>query len=45
VLEAVFENGVFNRNVLRLYGRLSRIRMGLIDYEGKLYLGSVDDEN
>ena len=44
-LEAVFENEVFNRNALGRYRRLSRIRMGLIDYEGKLYLGSVDDEN
>jgi hypothetical protein len=36
---------VFNRNAPGRHGRLSRIRVGLIDYEGKLYLGGVDDEN
>jgi transcriptional regulator with GAF, ATPase, and Fis domain len=28
----------FNRNILGRQGRLDRIRMGLVDYEGKLYL-------
>ena len=31
MLEAVFENEVFNRNALGRYRRLSRIRMGLFD--------------
>jgi hypothetical protein len=35
----------FNRNVLGRHGWLNRIRMGLIDYEGKLYLSRADDEN
>jgi hypothetical protein len=35
----------FNRNVLGRYGWLNRIRMGLIDYEGKLYLSRADDES
>lgn len=34
----------FNRNVLGRHGWLNRIRMGLIDYEGKLYLSRADDE-
>ena len=34
----------FNRNVLGRQGWLNRIRMGLIDYEGKLYLSRADDE-
>jgi hypothetical protein len=34
----------FNRNVLGRNGWLNRIRMGLIDYEGKLYLSRADDE-
>jgi hypothetical protein len=29
----------YNRNVLGRHGWLSLIRMGLIDYEGKLFLG------
>jgi hypothetical protein len=45
VLEAVFENGVFNRNAPGRHGWLTRIRMDLIDYKGKLYLSSIDDEN
>ncbi len=35
----------FNRNVLGRHGWLNRIRMGLIDYEGKLYLSRADDES
>lgn len=34
-----------NRNVLGRHGWLNRVRMGLLDYEGKLYVGRVDDEN
>jgi hypothetical protein len=34
----------FNRNVLGRHGWLNRIRMGLIDYEGKLYLSRAYDE-
>ncbi len=35
----------FNRNVLGRHGWLNRVRMGLIDYQGKLYLSHADDEN
>ena len=35
----------FNRNVLGRHGWLNRVRMGLLDYEGKLYVSRVDDEN
>jgi hypothetical protein len=31
---------VFTRNVLGRHGFLNRLRIGLIDYAGKLYLGS-----
>ncbi len=34
----------FNRNVVGRHGWLNRVRMGLIDYEGKLYLSRADDE-
>ena len=34
----------FNRNVVGCYGWLNRVRLGLIDYEGKLYLSRADDE-
>lgn len=33
----------FPRNVLGRYGWLQQVRLGLIDYEGKLYLSSYND--
>jgi len=30
--------------VVGRHGWLNRVRMGLIDYEGKLYLSRADDE-
>jgi hypothetical protein len=32
----------YNRNVVGRHGWLNRVRMGLIDYEGKLYLSLAD---
>jgi len=32
-----------SRNVLGRQGRLDRVRLGLIDYDGKLYLSAYDD--
>jgi len=34
----------YNRNVLGRHGWLNRVRLGLIDYEGKLYLNRADEE-
>ena len=33
----------FSRNVLGRQGWLDRVRLGLVDYEGKLYLSAYDD--
>jgi len=33
----------FNRNILGRQGWLDRIRLGLIDYDGKLYLSEYND--
>lgn len=33
------EDYAFTRNVLGRYGFLNRVRIGLLDYEGRLYLG------
>jgi hypothetical protein len=33
----------FNRNVLGRQGWLNVVRLGLVDYEGKLYLSHYDD--
>lgn len=33
----------FSRNVLGRKGWLDRVRLGLVDYDGKLYLSSYDD--
>ncbi|HXG68931.1 MAG TPA: hypothetical protein VNO70_27780 [Blastocatellia bacterium] len=33
----------FTRNVLGRQGWLDRVRLGLVDYEGKLYLSAYDD--
>jgi len=38
------EDNQFNRNVLGRHGFLDRVRIGIVDYEGKLYL-SRHDEN
>ena len=38
------ENEHFNRNVLGRTGWLDRLRIGLIDYDGKLYLSRYEDE-
>jgi hypothetical protein len=50
VLEISFETTVyfaadptFTRNVLGRQGWLDRIRLGLVDYEGKLYLSDYND--
>ena len=50
VLEISFETTVyfaeeasFNRNVLGQQGWLDRLRLGLVDYEGKLYLSDYND--
>jgi hypothetical protein len=50
VLEISFETTVyfaeeasFNRNVLGQQGWLDRLRLGLMDYEGKLYLSDYND--
>lgn len=34
----------FVRNVLGRFGWLDRVALGLVDYEGKLYLSRYDDE-
>lgn len=34
----------YNRNLLGRHGWLNRVRLGLIDYEGKLYLNHADEE-
>jgi hypothetical protein len=33
----------FNRNILGRQGWLDRVRLGLVDYEGKLYLSDYND--
>lgn len=33
----------FNRNVIGRFGGLDHLRIGLVDYEGKLYLSSYDE--
>ena len=33
----------FNRNVVGQQGWLDRLRLGLVDYEGKLYLSDYND--
>ena len=50
VLEVSFETTVyfteeasFHRNVLGQHGWLDRLRLGLVDYEGKLYLSDYND--
>jgi hypothetical protein len=35
----------FSRNVLGRYGWLQQVRLGLVDYEGKLYIGAYDDHS
>jgi hypothetical protein len=35
---------VYNRNVLGRHGWLNLVRMGLVDYEGKLYLNRTTEE-
>jgi hypothetical protein len=34
----------FNRNVIGRYGGLDHLRIGLVDYEGKLYLSKYGEE-
>ena len=34
----------FNRNVLGRRGWMEQLRLGLVDYDRKLYLGSYDDQ-
>lgn len=38
------EEGTFNRNVIGRFGGLDQLRIGLVDYEGKLYLSKYGDE-
>jgi hypothetical protein len=38
------EDDEFNRNVLGRHGFLDRVRIGVVDYEGKLYLGRHDED-
>lgn len=33
----------FSRNVLGRYGWLQQVRIGLVDYDGKLYVSAYDD--
>ena len=34
----------FNRNVIGRFGGLDHLKVGLVDYEGKLYLGRYEDD-
>ena len=34
----------YNRNVLGRQGWLNQVRLGLLDYEGKLYLSRADED-
>lgn len=34
----------YNRNVIGRFGGLDHMRVGLVDYEGKLYLSRYGDE-
>lgn len=52
VLDLEFDAGVcfiadenINRNVLGRHGFLDRVKLGLVDYEGKLFLSSYNEEN
>jgi hypothetical protein len=36
-------DAAFSRNVLGRQGWIDRIRLGLVDYEGKLYLSDYSD--
>jgi predicted aspartyl protease len=38
------EDDQFNRNVLGRHGFLDRVRIGVVDYEGKLYLSRHDED-
>lgn len=35
----------FSRNVLGRYGWLQQVRIGLVDYEGKLYISAYDEQS
>ncbi len=37
-------NKNFNRNVIGRFGGLDHLRVGIVDYEGKLYLSRYDEE-
>jgi hypothetical protein len=37
------QNAAFHRNVLGRVGWLDRVRIGIVDYDGKLYLSSYQD--
>ncbi len=43
VLVGFAEDEAFQRNVLGRHGFMEQVRLGLIDYEGKLYLSSYDE--
>jgi hypothetical protein len=43
VLAGFAERGGFERNVLGRHGFLEQVTMGLVDYEGKLYLNRYSD--
>jgi hypothetical protein len=36
------EDDSYQRNVIGRHGWLNKVQVGIIDYEGKLYLGSLD---
>jgi hypothetical protein len=38
------ENELFNRNVLGRRGAIENLQIGIIDYEGKLYLKRYDEQ-
>ena len=43
VLVCFAEDSAFQTNVLGRYGFLMQVKFGLVDYEGKLYLGKYDE--
>jgi hypothetical protein len=44
IVTAYFADSQYPRNVLGRYGWLQQIRIGLIDYDGKLFVSEYDDE-
>lgn len=44
ILACFAENDSFNKNILGRYGFLMQTKIGLVDYEGKLFLSKYLDE-